>query len=143
MAVKQVSVFVSNTTGGVADAVEVLGTNGVNIRALSIADTSDFGILRLIADNTEEAVSVLQKSGYICQVTEVLAVSVADCPGGLSQILRILADARIDIEYLYVFVARHEGNAYAILKLADQEESEVLLNEKGVHLVSIEELCNI
>ncbi len=143
MAIKQISVFVSNLTGGIADVVEILAKEDINIRALSIADTNDFGILRLIVDSAEKAKSILKENQYICSETEVLAAGMEDCPGGLAGILRILADAGHAIEYVYAFVTRKNENAFVVLRVADNEAAARLLEENGIYLVTGDEVYNL
>ncbi len=144
MTVKQISVFVTNMTGGLAEVSGVLGSSGVDIRALSIADTKDFGILRIIVDAPDKAVSALTGSGYIVKVTEVLAVPIKDAPGGLSEVLTVLAEAGIFIEYLYAFATRTNAqDAYVVLRVPDNEEAEKALTSKGIKLLAPEEIYNI
>lgn len=143
MTVKQISVFVSNSSGGIAEIVEKLSENGINIRALSVADTADFGILRLIVDDYSKTIDVLKNSGYVSSVTDVLAVRIADCPGGLSGILKILAAERLDIEYIYAFVTRNEENAFAVFRMSDNGKAIEVLTQNGISLVSGEEIYKL
>ena len=109
MTVQQISVFVENRQGKLVEVLETLSARNIDLRALSIADTSDFGILRLIVNKPEEAVKALAEADYVTSVTDVLAVSLDDTPGSLARVLRILADAAISVEYLYAFVAHGKG----------------------------------
>ncbi len=143
MAIKQISVFISNRTGGIADVVEILGSGNVNLRALSIADTTDFGILRLIVDSCDKAAVILKEHGYIYSETEVLAAHMSDCPGGLAGILRILADAGMPVEYIYAFVTRQTENAYVVLRVEDNVKAEALLEANGIHLVTQEHVYDL
>lgn len=143
MTIRQISVFVSNSTGGIADVADVIGKSGADIRALSIADTTDFGILRLIADDPTKAAMALSEAGYIVSVTEVLAAYIEDRPGGLSDAVRPLSDAGIMIEYAYAFVSRHDNNAYVVLRVEDNEQAAKILTENGVRLASPEEVYKI
>ena len=144
MTVKQISIFVTNMTGGLAEVAGVLGNSGVDIRALSIADTKDFGILRIIVDDPDKALEALYSSGYVAKVTDVLAVPINDAPGGLAAVLSVLADANIFIEYLYAFATRTNAqDAYVVLRVPENEAAEKALTEKGIKLLAPEEIYNI
>ncbi len=140
MTVDQISVFVENKPGKLVEVIETLGTNGVDLRAMSIADTSDFGILRLIVDKPDLALDVLGKGEYITSVNKVIAVSISDTPGSLAKVLRILSDANISIEYVYAFIAHAEGTAYVIIRVEENERAIDVMKEKGVRLASEKEL---
>lgn len=143
MTIKQISVFVSNMTGGLADIAETISKNGIDIRALSIADTTDFGILRLIVDDPDKAQTALSEAGYVVSATDVVAAHIDDQPGGLASVLRLLADAEISIEYVYAFVTRKAKNAYVVFRLEDNERACKVLCENGVKLASPEEVYKI
>ena len=144
MTVKQISIFVTNMTGGLAEVSDVIGKSGVDIRALSIADTTDFGILRIIVDDPAKAVDALTAEGYIVNVTDVLAVSINDNPGGLAQVLKVLADGNIFIEYLYAFATRNsDRTAYVVIRVKDNEEASKVLMDGGVKLLSPDHIYNI
>mgnify|MGYP000856877228 CR=1 FL=1 len=132
MTVQQISVFVENRQGKLVEVLETLSARNIDLRALSIADTSDFGILRLIVNKPEEAVKALAEADYVTSVTDVLAVSLDDTPGSLARVLRILADAAISVEYLYAFVAHGKGKAYVILRVEDNEKAAAVLQKKGI-----------
>ena len=134
MFIKQLSVFVENKYGRLQAIIEKLSENGVNIRALSIADTTDFGILRLIADDNDKAQAVLAYSGVISVPTDVIAVYIDDKTGGLAQVLKILTEAGISIEYMYAFLGRKEGKALMVLKADDEAVAAKVLAENGVVL---------
>ncbi len=123
MNVEQLSIFIENKSGRLAEITNVLGSVGVNIRALSLADTTDFGILRLIVDNVEKAQLVLKEKGFTVSKTEVVAVEVPDTPGGLSSILHLLDEAAINVEYMYAFVERCGGNAVIIFRFDETEKA--------------------
>lgn len=133
--VKQISIFLENKCGRLVRAAETLGRNQINIRALSIADTSDFGILRLIVDKTEEALFVLKEEGFIASETEVIAVQVPDAPGGLAQILYCLEKASINIEYLYSFVEKPEEDALILMRVEDIPLALKVLQENHIPVV--------
>jgi len=133
MIIKQLSVFVENRQGKLVDVLELLGRANIDLRALSIADTADFGILRIIVDKSEEASTLLQKEGYIVRVTDVLGLSVPDTPGSLAKILRALSDGGINVEYTYAFVSHNKGEAYVVLRVENNEEAKKLLTEQGIN----------
>lgn len=132
MTVQQISVFVENRQGKLVEVLETLSARNIDLRALSIADTADFGILRLIVNKPEEAVKALAEADYVTSVTDVLAVSLEDTPGSLAKVLRILADAAISVEYLYAFVAHGKDKAYVILRVEDNEKAAAVLTKKGI-----------
>lgn len=121
MKIKQLSIFLENKKGRMRKALEVLAQAGINIRALSIADTSDFGILRLIVPQPEEAQALLLDNNFVVKMGHVIAVEMNDQPGGLSTVLGILDDASINLEYLYAFVDEKEENAIVLLHPEDVE----------------------
>lgn len=140
MKVSQITVFLENKRGRLADVTETLAKAGVNIRAASIADTIDYGLLRLIVSDPVLARQALSKSGYTASETEVLAVEVSDQPGGLAQIIRFLADFEVNIEYLYAFVGKSGDNAIVVLRSEDAENARRVLENNGVKLLSGEEV---
>ncbi len=127
MKVKQISVFLENKSGRLANLTDVLGRAGINIRALSIADTSDFGILRLIVNKPEEAFKVLKEAGFTASLTDVIAVEVEDRPGGLAAVLRVLESSGINIEYLYAFLAKSSNNALVVFRVEQLDQAITLL----------------
>ncbi|MBP3436702.1 MAG: amino acid-binding protein [Clostridia bacterium] len=132
MLIKQLSVFLENKQGKLRAALQVLADKGVNISALSLADTSDFGILRLIVDDPEKAKEVLTETGVVVLISHVLAIAMDDVPGGMAEILHQLADAELNIEYMYACVGRQSGKALTIMRLDDTKRAEELLS-KGKH----------
>ena len=129
MKAEQISVFIENKSGRLAEITRILGEAGINIRALSLADTSDFGILRLIVNDREKAKVVLKEKGFTVSKTEVVAVEVPDKPGGLYQILRTLDSETINVEYMYAFVERCGENAVIIFRFDETDKAiETLLN---------------
>ena len=133
---KQLTVFVENKQGTLVDITDTLATNGVNLRALSIADTQDFGLLRLIVNDNETAASALQEKGYILKITDVIGVKIGDAPGKLSKALSVLAQAGVNVEYLYAFMARTQKHAYVVLRPTDNAAAEKALEENGFHLIT-------
>jgi len=135
MKVEQISVFLENKPGTLAEVTRILGESGVNIRALSLADTKDFGILRLIVNDNEKAREVLGRKGFTVRKTEVVAVEVPDRPGGLGEILKILAEANINVEYLYAFVQQSGENAIIIFRFDETDRAIAVLSEKKVRIL--------
>lgn len=135
MAIKQLSAFVENKPGKLMAPVKALADAQINIRAMSIADTKDFGILRLIVSDTDRAKAVLEEDSLVT-VTKVIAVEMPDEAGSLSAILHILGDAGINIEYLYAFTAPTDPGAYVVIRVDDNEAAEAALHEKGIHTLS-------
>jgi hypothetical protein len=140
MFVKQVSVFIENKPGSLAEITELLGDNGIDLVSLSIADTTQFGILRGIVADYEKAVELIAGAGYTAKLTDVLAATVRDEPGGLAQILRQLADHQLDVEYLYSTVKNAGNNALIIFRVKEPERAAQVLTQCGVRLLKQEEV---
>jgi hypothetical protein len=130
MIVKQLSVFVENKSGAIAHLTDLLGKNGINIRSLQIADSADFGILRLIVDDVEKALELVKSENYTAKLTDIISVVVPDKPNGLNELLRILTENNIEIDYLYVFLGKNNLGAQAILKSPNIKDVETLLLNK-------------
>ena len=143
MKVEQISIFIENKSGRLAEITRILGDAGINIRALSLADTSDFGILRLIVNDVESAKSVLKERGFTVNKTEVVAVEVPDCPGGLSTILQALDSNQINVEYMYAFVERCGGNAVIIFRFDDTDKAIGTLNSSGFTILEGQRLYSM
>jgi hypothetical protein len=143
MKVEQISIFIENKSGRLAEITRILGESGINIRALSLADTSDFGILRLLVSDVEKAKSVLKESGFTVNKTEVVAVEVPDRPGGLSTILHSLDSAMINVEYMYAFVERCGGNAVIIFRFDDTDKAIETLKASGINILEGERLYSM
>jgi len=143
MKVEQISVFLENKAGRLAEVTRVLGEAGINIRALSLADTTDFGILRLIVDRYDQARQILKDKGFTVGKTEVAAVEVPDKPGGLASVLQILARAGINVEYMYAFVQHSGKNAVIIFRFDNLEDAISLLQKEGIHIYRGEEVYRL
>ena len=143
MTIKQVSVFAENRSGGILDVIRALGDGGVDIRALSVADTQGFGILRLIVDDVAKAKALLDENGTIFSITDVVGVKVPDCPGGLAKVLTLMAEHTINVEYLYAFVSVSGSSAYVVLRVQDNDQAIKVLTEGGIELISKEEITAI
>lgn len=139
MTVEQISVFVENKAGTLAEVTKVFYDNNIDMRALNIAETTDFGVLRAIVNDTEKAASVLE-GDYIYSVTNVLAVAIPDEAGSLYKILNLLKENDIDLEYTYAFITRDKDTAYMIFKVKDNEKAIELLQKNNIRLVKQEEL---
>jgi len=140
MKVEQISIFIENKSGRLAEVTTILGFAGVNIRALSLADTSDFGILRLIVNDRDKAISVLKEKGFTVSKTEVVAVEVPDQPGGLASILHVLDKESINVEYMYAFVERCGANAVIIFRFDETEKAISALSQKSFNMLAGERL---
>jgi hypothetical protein len=140
MTIKQLSVFIENKPGRLADITEVLAANHIDIRAISVADTSDFGILRIIVDKPDEAVVALKEAGMTVSLSRVIAVGIGDITGEFAKAIRILADTGISVEYIYAFVSRDKGKAYVIIRTDDSKKAAEILTEKGVEILCADDL---
>lgn len=141
MSVKQISVFLENRPGCLFEMTKALADSNIDMRGLSLAETSDFGIVRLIVDDVDGTAKVLKDSGFVSSLTDVLAVSVANVPGGLSRVLEVLHDADINVEYMYAILGnKRSENAYMIFRVNDNEKASSVLNDAGVKLVDQSEL---
>jgi len=144
MKLQQISVFIENQSGRLHEVTKLLGENGINIRALSLADTSDFGILRLIVNDPEKAYDLLKGHDFTVGRTEVLAVVVSDQPGGLAQILGCLDTSGINVEYMYAFVDHHqEGRAIMIFRFDDTDMAAEKLSADGFGFVKQSDISNL
>lgn len=140
MKVKQISVFLENKSGRLATTTKVLGENGINIRALSIADTTDFGILRLIVSDPPKATQVLRANDFTVSETEIIAVAVTDAPGGLARVLGILNGVGVNIEYMYAFVGKSSEDAVVVFRVEEIDRAIDLLLKSGVKLLQAKEV---
>ena len=136
MRVGQISVFLENKTGRLAEVTEILSEAQINIRALAVADTSDFGVLRLIVDDNEKAEKALKDNGFSVGKTNVIALEVADKPGGLHRILALLTNAGINVEYMYSMVTQHNNNAVMIFRFDNTDNALKLLDEKDIVVIN-------
>ena len=140
MAIKQLTVFIQNKKGTVVSVTEILAKNDINLRALSIAETQDFGILRLIVSDEAKAEKVLRENGYLIKVIDVVGVKIGDAPGKLTAALDVLDKANLNVEYLYAFMARTEKHAYVVLRVEDNEEAESILTSAGFKMISVADI---
>ncbi len=132
MTIPQISVFLENKAGQLADITNILSQNQVNMRAINIAETADYGVLRLIVDDASKASSILLEQGFILTMTPVVGVAVSDTPGGLSQVLGVISRAGIDVEYMYSVFGQKDGQACMIFRVADTDKLASVLEENGI-----------
>ena len=136
MAIKQLTVFIQNKKGTVVSVTDILSRNNINLRALSIAETQDFGILRLIVNDEKAAEKVLAENGYLIKVIDVVGVKIGDEPGKLTSALDVLDKADINVEYLYAFMARTERHAYVVLRVENNDVAESVLTDAGFKMIT-------
>ena len=137
---EQLSVFLQNESGKIASVASLLAAGGIDIRALSIADTTDFGILRMLVSDITAAKNVLSEQNCILSVNDVVVVAVPDAPGGLSRVLSLMAQEKIDIEYMYSLIERGVDVAYMVFRVSDEAKFTALLEAHGIQICSAEEL---
>ena len=140
MKVEQVSIFLENKSGRLAEITDILARNGVNIRALSLADTADFGILRLIVNDIEKTTTLLRENGFTVNTNEVVAVVLPDRPGGLAAILSALQGNSVNVEYMYAFVQKCDGNAVLLFRFDEIEKAIDALQRAGFKILKREEV---
>ena len=143
MSLKQLTIFVPNEQGSLVSITETLAKNNVNLRALSIADTEEFGILRLIVNDTKTAYETLKEEGYLIKLTDVVGVKIGDEPGKLSKALAVLDKGNINMEYLYAFMSRTEKHAYVVLRVADNAAAEKALEDANFHMITDADVCKL
>ena len=144
MSLNQISVFLENKPGRLQALTDILAGKNVNMRALSLAEASDFGIVRIIADDLDAASAVLKDEGYIYTITKVVGVAIPDEPGGLNNVLKILSEGGVNVEYMYAFLARKStDHAYMIFHVQDAEKAAAALENKGIACVGQEELAGL
>ncbi len=143
MLVEQIAVFLENKSGRLAEITSTLAKNTINIRALSVADTADFGILRLIVDKVEDAKTVLKENGFTVGITNVIAVEVADKTGGLASVLQCIQQAEINVEYMYAFVNKTGENAVLIFRFDKMEEAIKALQKDNYVILSRDTICSL
>ena len=140
MNIHQISVFLENRTGQLAEITRLLAKENIDIRAISIAETADYGLARMIVDDSHKASAILLKHGDILSMTPVYAVEVPDRPAGLAELLAVLAEAQVDVEYMYSLFTHKEGNAYMVLRISDEAKFLSTLGDNKIKIVGKEEL---
>ena len=143
MAIKQLTVFIQNKKGTVVSVTDILSKNNINLRALSIAETQDFGMLRMIVNDEKTAEKVLQDNGYLIKVIDVVGVKIGDAPGKLTAALDVLDKADINVEYLYAFMARTEKHAYVVLRVEDNAKAEEALVNAGFKMITEADIAKL
>lgn len=140
LTIHQISIFLENRSGSLSEITKLLADKGINLRALSIAETRDYGVLRIIADDEEKATAALLENGCILSRTPVTVIAVPDEPAGLSQILILLAQAKVDIDYMYSLFTHQDGKAYMVFRVADEEKFLEVIAKSGLEAVFAEDL---
>ena len=143
MSIKQLTIFVENKQGTLVDITDTLAKHNVNIRALSIADTQDFGILRLIVNDNDTALKTLSNEGYLIKTTDVVGVKIDDQPGKLSAALSVMEKADINVEYLYAFMSSSAEYAYVVLRVQNNEQAEAELIKAGFEMITAEDVVSV
>ncbi len=141
--IRQISVFVENRPGRLLEVVDLLGKNGINIKALSLADSSDFGIVRLVVKGVDDAMKVLKSSGFTVSETPIIACMINDKPGSLAKILRALSENNVNIEYMYGFASPIERKAVMVFKFSETEKAQEILNKYDIKMLTQEEIREI
>lgn len=140
MFIKQLSIFVENKFGRLEAIIDCLSKNNINLRALSLADTADYGVLRVIVDDAEKAKSALSEIGVISKLTDVVAVYLDDRSGGLASVLSVLKNEDVSVEYMYAFLGRKEGKALMVLKADNEQKAEQVLTKNNIPMAAQEEI---
>jgi len=140
MTVKQISVFLENRPGALAEFTRILEKSNIDLRALSLAESEDFGIVRVIVDDPYATIQILKEEGYVCSVTKVIAVEIKDKPGALVKMLNALGDNNVNLEYSYAFLAKKANSAFMILRVADNEKAIKVLTQNGIRPICHEDM---
>lgn len=143
MSVKQISVFLENRPGALLGMTRVLAAKGIDMRAFSLAETSEFGIARMIVNDIDATTAVLRDEGFVHSITPVVAVAIPNTPGGLNQALNALSDAGVNVEYMYAFIGGKKQGAYMIFRVADDQKASEVLRAAGIELAEQEEIVNL
>ena len=140
MLIKQISIFIPNKKGSLSQLTDILIAHKIDIRAIAVFDTAEFGILRIVVDDPDRAVEILNQEGVVAKVSKVIAVEPDDKPGSLNEIFTILKDADINIDYIYSFIMRKKEMPYIVLKVDEQERAVEVLTSKGINVINKEEI---
>ena len=144
MSIKQISVFVENKPGAMGAMTKVLSDHKIDMRALSLAETMDYGIVRIIVNDAYNAATILKEAGYVSSVKPVIGVAIPDTPGGLNQVLEVLAEADVNVDYMYAFLGgKSAEHAYMIFRVGDTEAATAALAAQGISVVEQEEIANL
>lgn len=140
MKITQISVFLENRKGRLYDVCSLLGENGINMRAITIAETETFGVLRVVVDKPQEAVALLKKNDFTANITDVVAVEIEDKPGGLANVLKILSEGNVNVEYMYGFIEKFSDNALLVFRFEDTALAHEVLLKNNVKIVTEEDI---
>lgn len=143
MKITQISIFLENRKGRLYDVCSLLGDNGINIRALTIAETENFGVLRIVTSDAEKAVKALKENGFAANITDVVIVEVEDRPGGLAKVLKTLNDNKINIEYMHAFMTKHGDNSYMVFRFDDPDSAIKVLKENRINIIDGNKISEI
>jgi hypothetical protein len=143
MKVTQISVFLENKKGRLFDVSALLAKEGINIRALNIAETDDFGVLRMVVDKPKEALNSLKTAGFVANTTDIVAVEIDDTPGGLSRVLKVLSEADINVEYMYGFIEKRSNNAIMVFRFESPEKAIAKLSASGIKVINETEIKDL
>ena len=144
MSIKQISVFVENKPGALYALTAVLAQGQIDMRALSLAETKDFGIVRMIVNDLYKATTLLKDAGYVHSLTPVVGVAIPDVPGGLNRVLQVLTDAKVNVEYMYAFLGgKNVDHAYMIFRVADEKAAETALAARGIQVLDQEHIASL
>ena len=139
----QISVFLENKKGRLSEVCSLLGSEGINIRALTIAESEDFGVLRMVVDKPDETLSLLKKNSFVANLTEIVAVEVEDKPGGLSDVLKILCAKEINVEYMYGFIEKHSDKALLVFRFENNDQAIEVLKSNNIKIVNKDDVLNL
>jgi hypothetical protein len=143
MKLTQISIFLENRKGRLYEVCSLLGKNRINIRALTVAESEEFGILRIVVDNPEEAAQLLKKNGFVASLTDIVAVEVADKPGGLAEILKLFSQSNINVEYMYGFVEKKSDKALLVFRFDEPDKAIKLLKLKKIKVIGSKEMGDL
>ncbi|HPO49703.1 MAG TPA: ACT domain-containing protein [Spirochaetota bacterium] len=140
--IKQISVFLENKKGRLSEVTKTIADNGIDIKALTLADTKDFGVLRLIVTDPDKCVKILKESNFVAQETEVIAIEIEDAPGGLSKILELLNSNDVNIEYIYATIEKVKNKAIVIFRIEEKDKAREVLSKNGINIYEMRDIIN-
>lgn len=140
--IKQISVFLENKKGRLSEVTKTIADNGIDIKALTLADTKDFGVLRLIVTEPDKCVKILKESNFVAQETEVIAIEIEDAPGGLSKILELLNSNDVNIEYIYATIEKVKNKAIVIFRIEEKDKAREVLSKNGINIYQMQDIIN-
>ncbi|OGJ87258.1 MAG: amino acid-binding protein [Candidatus Raymondbacteria bacterium RifOxyA12_full_50_37] len=143
MKIMQISIFLENRKGRLHEVTSLLGNNKINIRALNIAETGDFGVMRLVVDKPQEALALLKSKNFVASTTDIVAIEVADKPGGLAEVLKTITDNNVNIEYMYGFVEKRSDQALLVFRFDNADNAVAALKQNGIKIVTESEIKSL